>query len=417
MLGAIIGDTIGSVYEFNNTRDFNFKLFTDRSNYTDDSIMTIAVAHWAMTDKQYTHAQLEQIMVHYAQAFPCPMGGYGGGFNTWLFHPEALIDYKTGQKASVRCPYNSWGNGSGMRAPALGWLFDTLEETERVAAISAAITHNHPEGIKGAQAVAAAVYMARKGATKAEMVQYITRRFGYDLSVTWSELHRSYGWDSSCQGTVPQAIIAFLHSTDFESAIRSAIAIGGDSDTIACITGGIAEAYYKEIPAHMVVPTWRLLPAQLRQVLLSFAAGDYAECFHRYIDPHLQQREYTPERIVHLEQNEVFVFGSNLLGQHAGGAAYAAHQKFGAQWGLGVGPSGQSYAIPTMHGGVQSIRPYVDQFIRYAKKHPHLKFYVTRIGCGIAGFSDSEIAPLFAAALPLSNVVLPHSFCEVLKAK
>ena len=138
-----------------------------------------------------------------------------------------------------------------MRVSAVGWFFDTLEETERVAAISAAITHNHPEGIKGAQATAAAIFLARNGKTKEEIRDYIETTYGYDLHKTWEYWHPIYDWEDSCQGTVPQAIIAFLDSTDFEDAIRKAVSLGGDSDTLACITGGIAEAYYKEIPKAM----------------------------------------------------------------------------------------------------------------------------------------------------------------------
>ena len=154
MLGAVIGDVVGSVYEFHNTRDYNFPMFSSSSNYTDDTVMTMAVADWAMKCKAagetaYPHQLLEECMVKVANAYPCPMGGYGGKFRLWLFYPQSLTDDTTGKPAVRRCPYNSWGNGSAMRVSSIGWLFDTLEETERVAGISASITHNHPEGIKG----------------------------------------------------------------------------------------------------------------------------------------------------------------------------------------------------------------------------------------------------------------------------
>ena len=161
MLGAIIGDMVGSVYEFDNIKTTDFPFFSQRSTYTDDSIMTVAVAEWLLTDNRHTHDGLEEIMVKYAAAFPCPMGGYGGGFAQWLFRPERLVDYKTGEIAGRRVPYNSWGNGAAMRASAVGWKFRTLEETEKVAALSASITHDHPEGIKGAQATASAIFLAR----------------------------------------------------------------------------------------------------------------------------------------------------------------------------------------------------------------------------------------------------------------
>jgi len=152
-----------------------------------------------------------------------------------------------------RHPYGSWGNGSAMRCSAVGWFFDTLEETEKVAEISAAITHNHPEGIKGAQATAAAVWMARSGKSKEEIRDYVESRFGYDLHRTYDEVFRVYQWDDSCQGTVPEAMIAFLESADFEDALRKAVSLGGDSDTLTCICCSIAEAYYRDIPESEII--------------------------------------------------------------------------------------------------------------------------------------------------------------------
>lgn len=417
MLGAIIGDMVGSVYEFENIKTTDFPFFSPRSTYTDDSIMTVAVAEWLLTDNRHTHDTLEEIMVKYAAAFPCPMGGYGGGFAQWLFRPERLVDYKTGEIAGRRVPYNSWGNGAAMRASAVGWKFRTLEETEKVAALSASITHDHPEGIKGAQATAAAIFLARTGKSKQEIKDYIEQRFGYDLSRHTDDIRRTYGWEDSCQGTVPPAIRAFLDSTDFESAVRIAISIGGDSDTLACITGGIAEAYYGEIPQEIFQQTMDIIPESFRYMLKMFKQGSYygEKSFRPEDEPKFAARPYTSDHITSLAPNEVFVFGSNLEGMHGGGAAAAAMRFFGAVWGQGVGLQGQSYGIPTMHGGVEEIRPYVDEFIEFARKHPELTFLVTRIGCGIAGFTDQQIAPLFVYALEMSNVVLPKSFVEILK--
>ena len=417
MLGAIIGDIVGSVYEFDNTKRTDFPFFSERCSYTDDSIMTVAVAEWLLTDNQHTHESLENIMVRYAQAYEFPMGGYGGGFAQWLFRPERLVDYRTGELAGKRVPYNSWGNGAAMRASAVGWKFRTLEETEKVAALSASITHDHPEGIKGAQATAAAIFLARTGKTKQEIKDYIQNRFGYDLDTHTDEIRKTYGWEDSCQGTVPPAIRAFLDSTDYESAIRIAVSLGGDSDTLACITGGIAEAYYGEIPDAIYKKAVEMLPSEFIHVLKVFEQGSfYGEKTTRTTeDSGLTSRKYTPENITSLAQNEVFVFGSNLQGSHGGGAAAAAVRYFGAIWGQGVGMQGQCYAIPTMHGGVDVIRPYVDEFIEFAKGHPELTFLVTRIGCGIAGFRDEQMAPLFADALELPNVVLPKSFVKVIK--
>lgn len=271
MLGAIVGDTIGSAYEFANTKDYNFTLFLGESGFTDDSVMTMAVAYWLLTDKEHSYQGLEDIMVKFAENCPCPMGGYGGGFHVWLFHPSDLYDFGAGVQpyvsSSGRHPYGSWGNGSAMRVSAVGWFFDTLEETERVAEISAAITHNHPEGIKGAQATAAAIFMARNGATKEEIRDYISFKYGYDLSKTWEYWHPIYHWESSCQGTVPQAIISFLDSTDFEDAMRKAVSLGGDSDTLACITGGIAEAFYKKVPKYMADRTSQCFPRIFNKIL------------------------------------------------------------------------------------------------------------------------------------------------------
>ena len=414
MLGAIIGDIVGSVYEFNNTKRIDFPFFSERCSYTDDSIMTIAVAEWLLTDNEHTHESLERIMVRYADSFEFPMGGYGGGFAQWLFHPENLIDYKTGEIAGRRVPYNSWGNGAAMRASAVGWKFRTLEETERVAAISASITHDHPEGIKGAQATAAAIFMARSGYNKQEIKDYIERRFGYDLGTHTDEIRKTYGWEDSCQGTVPPAIRAFLDSKDFESAVRIAVSLGGDSDTLACITGGIAEAYYGEIPREIFKTAVDMLPESFLYVLKIFEQGSYyGEKSFREEDKSPVQ--YTPENITVLEPNQILVFGSNIQGLHGGGAAAAAMRSFGAIWGQGIGLQGQSYAIPTMHGGVDEIRPYVDEFIDFARQHPELTFLVTRIGCGIAGFTDKQIAPLFVYALEMPNVLLPKSFVDVLK--
>ena len=277
MLGAIVGDTVGSIYEFNNTKDYNFEMFTDRSGYTDDSIMTMAVAYWLLKDPDHKYETLEEAMVIFAKNCSCPNGGYGEMFYIWLFIPWSLREicpkaydedfFPKYDSPEGRAPYNSWGNGSAMRVSAVGWMFDTLEETEKVAKISAEITHNHPEGIKGAQATAAAIWMARNGKSKTEIKEYIETKYEYDLDRTWEYLNQRYGWKSSCQETVPEAIIAFLESSSFEDAIRKAVSMGGDSDTLACITGGIAEAFYGEIPEEMILETKRVFPQIFHKIL------------------------------------------------------------------------------------------------------------------------------------------------------
>ena len=259
MLGAIIGDTVGSVYEFHNIKTTNFPLFDPQCNYTDDSVMTMAVADWLLTDPQHGMGTLETSFLNFAKNYPCPMGGYGPGFYRWLFEPETF-------KEGKRHPYNSFGNGAAMRCSANGWMFDTLEETERVAGLSAAITHNHPEGIKGAQSTAATIFMARNGKSKEEIKDYISKKYGYNLNRSCDEIRPIYDWDSSCQGTVPEAIVAFMDSTDFESSIRLAVSLGGDSDTLACITGGIAEAFYKTIPESIALKIWELIPEDFKAI-------------------------------------------------------------------------------------------------------------------------------------------------------
>lgn len=270
-LGAIIGDIVGSIYEFGNIKTTDFLIFSRKSDYTDDTIMTIAVADWlANTDR--SQMALEDRLVNWAMYNPCPIGGYGESFRRWLFLPEALCDFdnsgdtvKTGK--SQRHPYNSFGNGSAMRASACGWAAKTLDEALDLGKRSAEITHNHPEGIKGAQAVAAAIFMARKGESKENIRNYIEREFDYNLDMTCDDIRPDYEWESSCQGTVPPAIVAWLDSNDFEEAIRLAVSLGGDSDTLACITGAIAQAYYAEIPDYIVERIQSLLPPAFLQVI------------------------------------------------------------------------------------------------------------------------------------------------------
>ncbi len=267
---------MGSAYEFNNTRDTGFDLFPEGASYTDDSVMTAALAKWLMEDPGLSLQGLEDCMVRFGDAYPDPKGGYGGNFSDWLFCPDllrlyGLVSAETPYGSSTgRRPYVSWGNGSAMRVSPVGWWFDTLQETEGVAAVSASITRNHPEGIKGAQATAAAVFLARTGKSKDEIRDYLEKAYGYDLHQSWEHWHANYGWDDSCQGTVPQAVIAFLASDSFEDAIRRAVALGGDSDTLACITGGIAEAYYGGVPGHLAGPTLSRLDGGLVEVLDAF---------------------------------------------------------------------------------------------------------------------------------------------------
>lgn len=278
MLGAIIGDTVGSVYEFNNTRNYDFPMFSEETRYTDDSLMTVAVAWWLLNDPEFSHQGLEDAILRFEKAYPDIWADYGMSFTDWLYDPKRLSSFDAGNGAlpyvskSGRHPYGSFGNGSAMRVSAVGWFFDTLAETEHVAKISAEITHNHPEGIKGAQATAAAIFLARTGKSKDEIREYIEKTYGYDLHKTLAYWCPIYDWDESCQGTVPQAMICFLESDGFEDAIRKAVSLGGDSDTLACITGGIAEAFYKDIPAAIADPVLALLPEEFKTIMTRIRA-------------------------------------------------------------------------------------------------------------------------------------------------
>jgi ADP-ribosyl-[dinitrogen reductase] hydrolase len=253
MIGAIIGDIAGSTYEFIGNKDYFASLFPKGSDYTDDTILTIATAHTLLSGLEYRKAyQL------FGQKYPDPMGGYGMRFAGWL---EAGAD---------AIPYDSWGNGAAMRAGPIGWAFSSLDETLAEAEKSASVSHNHPEGIKGAHATAMATWMARHGKSKTEIRQAISQQFRYDLSRSATEVRKTYSFNESCQGTVPEALIAFLDSTDFEDAIRIAISLGGDADTVGCITGGIAEAFYREIPQEMKATAERLLPQEFVQIVHQF---------------------------------------------------------------------------------------------------------------------------------------------------
>ena len=225
MIGAIAGDIIGSVYEGRQVKTTEFPLFTTRSTFTDDTVLTVAVADCILHGKDYATT-----FKQYGRRYP--HAGFGGMFRKWL-NSDSLA------------PYYSFGNGSAMRVSPVGFAFDTIDDVLAEARRSAEVTHNHPEGIKGAQAIAAAILLARQKETKSSIKEFIEKNFGYDLSRTLEEIRPHYQFDETCQGSVPQAIIAFLESDSYEDAVRKAISLGGDSDTLACMAGGIAQAYYR----------------------------------------------------------------------------------------------------------------------------------------------------------------------------
>ncbi len=250
MIGSIIGDIVGSVFEHRNIKITDFKMFNFGSRFTDDTVLTIAIADAILNNLSY-----ETSLKKWGQNYPG--SGYGKNFEQWLYskHPE---------------PYNSWGNGSAMRVGPVGFAFDNLDRVLEEAKKTAEVTHNHPEGIKGAQAVATAIFLARTGSTKTEIKAYISDKFQYNLKRTVEEIRPGYKFDISCQGSVPEAIICFLDSRDYESCIRLSISIGGDSDTIACIAGGIAQAYYKFIPPNLVSSAREKLPEEMIGILDEF---------------------------------------------------------------------------------------------------------------------------------------------------
>ena len=260
MIGAILGDMIGAPYEFDRgAKTKDFPLFSENSEFTDDSVMTIAVAEalldtLSQTDKNITLALIAS-MQKWGRKYP--NAGYGCMFSQWLHEKDPK-------------PYGSFGNGSAMRVSSVGWLFDDLETTRHIAALTASVTHDHPEGIKGAEAIASAIFLSRTGSSKDEIRDYITNEFGYDLSRTCDEIRPGYHHVESCQETVPEAITAFMEGQDFEDVIRTAVSLGGDCDTLTCIAGSMAEAFYG-VPEVLAAQCTKRLPEDLNAVLERFA--------------------------------------------------------------------------------------------------------------------------------------------------
>ena len=256
MLGAIAGDIIGSVYEgkkhWMRVRSADFQpLFSPHARFTDDTVLTVAVA-----DALLHGLDLVESLKGYFARYPG--AGFGGDFKRWA-------------ASEATEPYGSWGNGSAMRVSPVGWAFDTLDEVLYRSKETARVTHDHPEGVKGAQATAAAIFLARTGSTKAEVRDEIERRFQYDLSFRLDDIRPTFAFDSSCQGTVPPALVAFLESDDYESTVRLAISLGGDCDTLACIAGSVAEAFYGGVPEAIRGRALAVLDDELHAVVAEFA--------------------------------------------------------------------------------------------------------------------------------------------------
>jgi len=249
MIGAIIGDIIGSRFEHRRIKTMDFNLFTKQNRFTDDSVLTIAIADAILTNTSFSKKLKEYYKLY-------PNAGYGLFFHIWA-------------KSDLDKGYNSWGNGSAMRVSPIAWAFDTLDEVLKKAKESAEITHNHPEGIKGAQATASAIYLARIGTPKEKIKEFIEERFNYNLNFTIEELRPKYNFDISCNGSVPPAIKAFLESKDFENSIRLVISLGGDSDTLGAINGAIAHAFYG-IPNEIKQIGYSYLDEHLRRITKEF---------------------------------------------------------------------------------------------------------------------------------------------------
>jgi len=250
MLGAIVGDIVGSIYEFDNHCSKSFSLFSPESFFTDDSVLTCALASSIVADTDFG-----KTMRRYGEQYPD--AGYGGMFRRWL------ADESMG-------PYGSFGNGAAMRISPAGWAYPTLEQTLERARAYTEVTHNHPEGIKGGETVAGAIWLARRGKSKAELREWIVKHSGYDLSRPCDEIRPDYQFNETCQNTVPEALTAFLESTDFEDAIRLAVSLGGDCDTLTCITGSVAEAFYGGVPAEIEREALARLDQPLRDVVRLF---------------------------------------------------------------------------------------------------------------------------------------------------
>jgi ADP-ribosylglycohydrolase len=250
MIGAIAGDMVGSVYEFNNIKTTEFPLFSPGCRFTDDTVLTVALADAILNSADYT----EKLKEYYRSY---PKAGFGGSFRIWA-------------ESADNNPYNSWGNGAAMRISPVGFAYESLAETLQMAEKFTAVTHNHPEGIKGACATAAVIYLARTGSGKEKIRSYIEGTFGYDLHRSVDSIRPDYHYEISCQKTVPEAIIAFLDSTDFENALRLAVSLGGDSDTLACITGGMAQAFYGMVPLDIEKEVFARLDAPLAEVTHQF---------------------------------------------------------------------------------------------------------------------------------------------------
>ena len=407
IIGAIIGDIVGSTYEFAEKIPTRFKLLRSACSFTDDTVLTVAIADALLHGRSFADA-IEDWGNRYIYA------GFGHSFREW----------KKQRKNNPAATNNSKGNGCGMRVSPVGFWAKSMDEAMSLAKESAIITHNSPEGIAGAQAIATAVFMAKEQRGKEEIKQFVEKTFGYDLDLSYEEIRskvneydnvnkmrREREW---AENTCPVAIIAFLNSDSYEGCIRTAVSYGGDVDTIACMAGGIAAAYYG-VPDDIIREVAAYLPQDIIDIVNEF-------------DGLLLENSNTPSQIDRwAKRGHVLVYGSGkeISGKTKAGtplrdnepAGYIADRRFRSKHQF-EGLCGDSYAIPTVGVTVEQIKEGVERFITFVKEHPELIFLVTNIGCSKkAGFTPGEIAPMFKAVADSSNVYLPKEFREKNRAR
>ena len=405
IIGAIIGDVVGSTYEFVDKIPSKFKLFRNTCSFTDDTVLTVAIADALLHNRTFADAICDWGS-RYTYA------GFGGSFREW----------KKRRKKDPGATNNSKGNGCGMRVSPVGFFANSIDEAMSLAKESALLTHNSPEGIAGAQAIAVAVFMAKEKTPKEDIKGFIEKNFGYNLNMSNDEVrefisgldragntHREREW---AENTCPVAIIAFLNSYGYEEAIRTAISYGGDVDTIACMAGGIAAAYYG-------------VPQDIIDGVAPYLPKDIIDVVNKFDGLSLENRN-TPSQIDRWAKNGyVLVYGSgrDLAGETKSGSllrdnepvGYIANRRFGSKHQF-EGLAGNSYAIPTVGVTLEDVCESVGRFAAYVNEHPELTFLITNVGCSKkAGFTPAEVAPLFSCIADKTNVMLPKEFREIIE--
>ena len=405
IIGAIIGDVVGSTFEFVNKIPAKFKLFRNACSFTDDTVLTVAIADALLHNRTFADA-----ICDWGERYT--YAGFGGSFREW----------KKRRRKDPSATNNSKGNGCGMRVCPVGFFANSIEEALELAKESALLTHNSPEGIAGAQAIAVAVFMAKEKRRKEEIKAFIENTFGYNLGMSndgvrkfigtldsAGNTHREREW---AENTCPVAIIAFLNSNSYEECIRTAISYGGDVDTIACMAGGIAAAYYG-------------VPDEIIKEVAAYLPKDIIEIVNEFDGLTLVNRN-TPSQIDRwAKSGHILVYGSgkDFAGETKSGSllrdnepmGYIANRRFGSKHQL-EGLVGNSYAIPTVGVTLEEVCEGIGRFVAFVNEHPELTFLITNIGCSKkAGFTPDEIAPMFKAVADSPNVCLPKEFREVIE--